>query len=143
MQSKQTRNTLAVIYLFIFVVIFFLTCLTPMLADDYSYCFSYANGERIKSISDVFESLVAHRYKMNGRIISHCLTMLFLLLPKVLFNIANAANSVLLLYLCTCFYATMSKSPCKPSLVLCTASLIWIFMPVFGQVFLWLDGSLN
>ena len=126
----------------VFSAIFLMTCLTPMLADDFSYSFSYADGRRIENIGDIIRSLCAHRQTMNGRMFSHGLTMLFLLLPKIVFNFANAINAVLLLLL---FHKYLENN--EPGrtfiLVLCSALLIWAFMPVFGQVFLWLDGSLN
>ena len=126
----------------LFLAFFVMTCLTPMLADDYSYSFSYADGSRIKSLGDVFRSLCAHRQSMNGRMFSHGLAMVFLLLPKMVFNLANAINAVLLFFL---FQKYLEDSdPGKTVvLVLCSFLLIWAFMPVFGQVFLWLDGSLN
>ena len=146
MHSKPTKTALIAIYLSVFFIILFLTCLTPMLADDYSYCFSYANGQRIKNLSDILTSLKAHRIKMNGRLISHGLTMLFLMLPKTIFNVFNASNAVVLLLLFTRFLNqgnTSTQAWKEPILTILATLLIWVFMPVFGQVFLWLDGSLN
>ncbi len=140
--KKLANRITVVIYLVLFTVFFLMTCLTPMLADDYSYSFSYADGKRIENLGDVFRSLCAHRQTMNGRMFSHGLAMVFLLLPKTLFNLANAANAVLLMFL---FQKYVEDDNCGRTIVLllCSFLLIWVFMPVFGQVFLWLDGSLN
>ena len=140
--KKQAKRIMIVIYSVLFTVFFLMTCLTPMLADDYSYSFSYADGKRIENLGDVFRSLCAHRQTMNGRMFSHGLAMVFLLLPKTLFNLANAANAVLLVFL---FQKYVEDGNCGRTIVLllCSFLLIWVFMPVFGQVFLWLDGSLN
>ena len=144
MTKNRNRGKEAEIILMIIVfsAVFLMTCLTPMLADDFSYSFSYADNRRIENIGDIIRSLCAHRQTMNGRIFSHGLTMLFLLLPKMVFNFANAVNAVLLLFL---FHKYLENN--EPGrtfiLVLSSALLIWAFMPVFGQVFLWLDGSLN
>ena len=129
-------------YIVLFTIFFVMTCLTPMLADDFSYSFSYADGSRIENLGDVFKSLCAHRQSMNGRMFSHGLAMFFLLLPKMLFNLANAANAVLLFFLFQ-KYLEDSEPGRTIVLVLCSFLAIWAFMPVFGQVFLWLDGSLN
>ena len=131
-----------ILYVVVFAIFFMMSCLTPMLADDFSYSFSYADGRRIENIGDIIRSLCAHRQTMNGRMFSHGLTMLFLLLPKMVFNFANAVNAVLLLLL---FHKYLENNEPGRTLIfaLCSALLIWAFMPVFGQVFLWLDGSLN
>ena len=126
----------------VFAVIFLMTCLTPLLCDDFSYCFSFADRSRIKNLGDIFRSLCAHRRTMNGRMFSHGLAMLFLLLPKMVFNLANAANAVLLTILLLKYLE--DDSLCRTLvLVLCSVLLLWTFTPVFGEVFLWLDGSLN
>lgn len=126
----------------VFSAVLLMTCMTPLLADDFSYSFSYADGSRIKNLADVFQSLGAHRQTMNGRVFSHGLTMIFLMMPKMVFNVANAANAVLLMVLLWKFLE--NDKPVKTFvLVLCAILMIWAFIPVFGQVFLWLDGSLN
>ena len=127
----------------VFFAMLVMTYLTPLLADDYSYSFSYADRSlRIANVRDIFDSLKAHRLKMNGRVFSHALTMLFLLGPKMIFNIANSVNACVLLFLMSQFYN--SKNQKRNFLLgLLSVFLVWEYMPVFGQVFLWLDGSLN
>ena len=141
MKSNCTK-ILILIYICVFLAMFLMTCLTPMLADDFSYSFSMADGQRISCIGDVVRSLIAHREKVNGRMVSHGLAMLFLMAPKMLFNVFNAGNAVFLLWLMTRFFQHKEKEK-NIWLVLGTVFLTWLFMPVFGQVFLWLDGALN
>ncbi len=140
--TGRMKKAEIVLSILVFAVVFLMTCLTPMLADDFSYSFSYADGTRIKNLGDIFRSLCAHRRTMNGRMFSHGLAMLFLILPKMVFNLANAANAVLLTHL---FLKYLEDDSAYRTLilVLCTVLLLWTFIPVFGQVFLWLDGSLN
>ena len=140
--EKQVKRIAIILYMVLFAVFFVMTCMTPMLADDFSYSFSYADGSRIENLGDIFRSLCAHRQSMNGRMFSHGLAMIFLLLPKVVFNLVNAVNAVLLFFLFQ-KYLEDSEPGRTIILVLCSFLLIWAFMPVFGQVFLWLDGSLN
>ena len=85
MTKNRNRGKEAEIILMIIVfsAVFLMTCLTPMLADDFSYSFSYADNRRIENIGDIIRSLCAHRQTMNGRMFSHGLPMLFLLLPKM------------------------------------------------------------
>ncbi len=141
-KSKRIKRAETALLIGVFSAIFLMTCLTPMLADDFSYSFSYADGNRIESLGDIIRSLCAHRQTMNGRMFSHGLVMLFLLLPKMVFNLSNAVNAVLLVLLLQKYLEDIEPWR-TPVLVLCTVLLIWTFTPVFGQVFLWLDGSLN
>ena len=98
-KSKRIKRAETALLIGVFSAIFLMTCLTPMLADDFSYSFSYADGNRIESLGDIIRSLCAHRQTMNGRMFSHGLVMLFLLLPKMVFNLSNAVNAVLLVLL--------------------------------------------
>ena len=141
MKSNCTK-ILILTYICVFFAMLVMTSLTPMLADDFSYSFSMADGQRISGIGDVVRSLIAHREKVNGRMVSHGLAMLFLMAPKMLFNVFNAGNAVFLLWLMSRFFQHEEKKK-NTWLFLSAVFLIWLFMPVFGQVFLWLDGSLN
>ncbi len=139
----QSRKTSAALFLCVFLAVFLMTSLTPMLADDFSYCFSFAEkGKRLQTLGDVIASLQAHYRGMNGRMVSHALAMLFLLGPKPLFNVCNALNACALLAL---IRAYLSDAPRGRRLVLSVLAvfLVWTFTPVFGQSYLWLDGSLN
>ena len=66
---------------------------------------------------------------------------LFLLLPKGIFNVFNALAFTALVYLLA--------RPCRTGdrrsalLLLAVFGCVWVLQPEFGQVFLWLDGSLN
>lgn len=137
----QSRIALAALFVCVFLAVFVMTSLTPMLADDFSYSFSYAEaGKRIETLRDAAASLRAHYHSMNGRMISHGLAMLFLLAPKPLFNVCNALNACLLLWM---LFRFVSGERRELLLCLLAAFLIWTFTPVFGQSYLWLDGSLN
>lgn len=75
-----------------------LSFLTPMIADDYSYSFSFADYRRIESVGDIVESMAAHRETINGRIIAHSMVQLFLLLPKAVFNTVNGLAAALFVF---------------------------------------------
>ena len=139
----QSKKALAAVFLCVFLAVFVMTSLTPMLADDFSYSFSYADrSRRMQSLGDVPPSLAAHYRSMNGRMISHGLVMLFLLLPKPVFNLCNALNACLLLGTLSRFFSGERRERTL-LLTLLAAFLLWTFTPVFGQAYLWLDGSLN
>ena len=143
MSFLQSKKPWILLYLLVFLAMLVMSCLTPMLADDYSYSFSFAEfGKRIQSLSDVFQSLAAHRQQINGRMFSHFLAMVFLMLPKLVFNLCNALIAVLQLHLVSLYIRT--GKPARDLVLSFIGCLsLWIFVPAFGQVYLWLDGSLN
>ena len=138
-----SRGALAAVLVCVFLAMLLMTALTPLLADDFSYSFSYADRtKRIDSLGEILRSLAAHRRDMNGRMVSHGLAMLFLMLPKAVFNVCNALNAVLLALLVYAWLPGERKGR-SLLLLLLALTLLWLCTPVFGQVALWLDGSLN
>lgn len=125
----------------IFLLLLLLNLLTPMYLDDYAYCFSWADGTRITSLAQIFPSMKAHASIMNGRLVCHFLVQLSLLLPTVLFKLINSAFFVcLLVILYTMCHSGKKKHPLFYLLLFLT---ICYFVPAFGQVSLWQDGSIN
>ena len=56
---------------------------TALIADDYNYRFIFGTAnQRVEHIFDIIESMRAHYHTMNGRLILHSLTQLFLLWGK-------------------------------------------------------------
>lgn len=144
-QSLEKLNTSKRVSLALFAAIFLLLLFcnlhTAMVADDFRYCFSFSDGSRMTSLSQIVPSMAAHRHSMNGRIVAHALVQLFLMLPKPVFNLVNAL-----------FFAALVRLICRPALqkgqrnallTLCVFGCLWVLQPEFGQVFLWLDGSVN
>ena len=131
----------ALVLLGVFLLLLYCNLHTALVADDFQYCFSFADGSRISSVSQIRPSMAAHRLSMNGRVFAHALVQLFLLLPKGVFNVCNALAFTALVYL----LARPCRLPESRSalLLLAVFGCVWVLQPEFGQVFLWLDGSLN
>ena len=120
---RKEINIEIAIFCAVFLAMLLMSSLTPMLADDYSYSFSYAVcGKRIQNLQDIIQSLAAHREKMNGRMFSHGLAMLFLILPKPVFNFFNATNAVFMLFFIAKYYEDESK---KKNLCLLIATIFF------------------
>ena len=132
---------LAVLCLGVFLLLLYCNLHTDLVADDYRYCFSFADGSRISAVRQIFPSMAAHRLSMNGRLIPHFLVQLFLMAPKAVFNLFNALMFLLLVWL----IARVGGGERTPKALLFAAvfGCIWLMQPDFGQVFLWLDGSVN
>ena len=125
----------------VFVVVFIMCCLTPLLVDDYTFSYSLVTGEPIGSISELVESLAMLRDNYNGRVVAHAFVQIMLMLPKMVFNILNSLQALALMYLALRF----CKNECKSNItiMLLYVLLIWNFMPAFGETFIWLDGAFN
>lgn len=140
--SFNGRTALAILFACIFIVMLAFSFLAPMVADDYLYSFSFADGSRMTSVSQIMPSMQAHRTTMNGRVVAHAAVQLFLIMPKYVFNIANALLVTLLAFL---FYRFFKEGNVWHTFIVmvCGTFMIFNFTPVFGQTFLWLDGALN
>ena len=139
LRSAARERTVPVFLCFAFFAAWALTAMTPLLADDFLYAFSYANNLRLDTLESVLSSLRAHRAYINGRVPSHFLVMCFLTKPKWVFNLCNALVLTLLLGAQACFLRVWGRERLLPL----SGALVWLCMPVFGQVFLWLDGACN
>ena len=138
---NRSRTAAALVLAGIFLLLLFCTHETDLIADDYRYCFSYADDSRIVSAAQIFPSMAAHRHIMNGRVVPHFLVQLFLMLPKGIFDFVNAAFFTALVWLIG-FTAGRGARP-NVLLLLCAFGCLWLLQPDFGQVFLWLTGSIN
>jgi hypothetical protein len=119
-----------------------LNLLTPLLADDYLYAFSFATGERITSVGDIFPSLAAHAATMNGRLTPHFFVQLFVMLPRWIFAILNSfVYLALLLGMVRLSARVGERYPWR--LLLIVSGAVFLLPPAFGQSFLWLAGSVN
>ena len=119
-----------------------LSFLTPMIADDYSYSFSFADYSRIESVGDIVGSMAAHRETINGRVIAHSMVQFFLMLPKAVFNISNGLAASLFVFL-TSLYSDFGLERTNAFVLAIAVLALWYFVPQFGEVFLWLDGAFS
>ena len=138
LQSKKIRIALL---LSIVLIMLAGSAFTPYSVDDWTYMFSFATGERIASVGDIFPSMAAHAQQVNGRLIAHFWAQLFLFLPKMCFNVVNSLIFAALIY--GIYRLVQPKGEANNLLLFLIFSAVWIFTPVFGQVFFWLDGACN
>lgn len=140
MEMKRNRKAwICVGSLAIYVLM--LNIMSPYVADDFQYMFSFKDGERITTIFQIFPSLYQHYIDNIGRIVPHFFAQLFLMGPKWIFNIVNTCLFVMLVYLM--IWMTNGTREFSAILWFAVPILFWQFVPRFGQVFLWEDGSFN
>lgn len=141
--QKRRITPELLVYLGIFLFIWVCNTLTPYYSDDFGYLYSFATGERITSLWDIFPSMAAHARLLNGRLTAHFLVQFFGMFPKWVFDPVNT-----LMFLAQGFFIcriarcqTGNKWSCLLTGVVFTA--LWVYEPSFGQVNLWFDGSVN
>ena len=141
LRLNRSKPVLYAVLALVFLLMLYCNMKTGMIADDYRYCFSFADDSRIESVMQIFPSMAAHRESMNGRLVAHFLVQLFLLLPGAVFDVCNAAMFTLLVWL----IYRLAKQKCEDNAVFAALifACLWCLQPSFGQVFLWLDGSIN
>lgn len=140
--SSKRSGTFADAIVFIFLLMLALNAYTPLMMDDYDYSFSWATGERLAGVGDIFASQWAHYAIWGGRSVTHFLAQLFLYLGKPVFNIANALMYVLLL-LEICMLGCCRGEKISWKAMLAAHALLFFLVPFFGVTFLWLDGACN
>lgn len=163
--TKLSSYALTIIFLIIFLLMLYCNLHTGLLTDDYAYLFDFSDdyyymiptnlfplltAERITSVWQIFTSMGAHRFCMNGRVFAHFGVQLFLLLPHIIFKVVNAlvfTAEIMCIYICSvkCNVKNLTQGNrlIRPLIPCFAFFCIWIFQPAFGQVNLWLDGSLN
>lgn len=137
-QNKWCLTAYAVIFAWM------LACnlLTPYLVDDFNYMYSFATGERIRSVWDIFPSMAVHAQEINGRLTAHWLAQFSLLFPGWVFDIANAAIFTSLVWMMERM-GRANGEPSSPWTILACFSGMWVFELGFGNINLWQDGSVN
>ena len=123
----------------LFALMVTLNILTPYICDDFTYNLNFLTKEPLGSFWEIFPSMYAHSYKMNGRLISHGLMQVFMLMPSVVFDVVNAAVFTATVWLVHRLCAG-ERNGMLFAAVFC---LLWMMTPVFGQVALWQVGAVN
>ncbi len=141
----MTKNN-AFLYPLLLLFLFLLTLnlLSPLCVDDFTYLFDFSDGTPVESPLDIIPSMRAHGEKMNGRLMAHGLVQLFLLLPAAFFEVLNPLMLILLLALILSLAKnTPAPSRLDPLAVIVLFFGFWLICPAFGEVALWLTGSVN
>ena len=127
----------------VFCWMLLLNCLTPYLADDYTFAYTFDTGERLHSLPQLISSLVFHYHEWSGRVIVKFFAQGFTMFPKLLFNVCNAGMFMALgLVLYKLAVGRRSQKADWLALALIYAAL-WEISPVFGQTNLWMCGACN
>lgn len=127
----------------VFLWMFLLNCLTPYIADDFTFAYAFDTGLRLTSLPQLLKSLAYHYYEWSGRVVVKFFAQGFTMFPKVLFNLFNAAAYLglgLAIYRLARGRRTGRYDLVTYALIL---AALWEISPAFGQTNLWMCGSCN
>ena len=140
--KKSTVILSATFLVIVVLVMYLLNLFTPLFCDDWHYPFIFNTHDRIASLGDIFASQFRHYFHFNGRFIVHCFVQLFDgLLGKGLFNVVNAIFFAVFLYAIALVSSRDKGDYYK--IISVAFILLFMLMPGFKHVFLWLSGSCN
>lgn len=115
---------------------------TALLADDFDYRFVFGlENQRVETLGDLLFSMRNHYRTMNGRVVLHFLTQLFLLWGKPVFNLVNTVGY--LLFTGLVYWHCKGTGRHNPALFFGVHLMVFFLIPMYGQTMLWLDGSAN
>lgn len=112
------------------------TC-TPLIADDYHR----AADMREQGLGATWRLAWSIGQNLDGRLPDHLVMLFFLALPKPIFNLANAAMTVILVV--TALRLATGHWVRNAPIVAGFAALLWWSVPIYGQAFAWLTGACN
>lgn len=140
---NRSSKTIIVLTVIVGVFMFALNYMTPMLVDDYTYCYSFADGKKITSLLQIFPSMANHYQTMNGKVIVHGVFQFLLMFPQGLFDVLNSFMACLLCYVIYMYVWRIHHDEENAVLYFFVIASLWLYVHSFGHVFLWSAGSLN
>ena len=136
------NRSLYALMILLFLSVFLLSIMTPMVSDDFAYSFSFADWTRLRSVTQIAPSMAVHRTTTNGRVLVHGIVQLLLMLPRLVFALLNAGIATILL----CSLRRMiSISGKREEWMILAFSICFLccFSPALGENVLWLTGAIN
>ena len=140
----------------IYLIMMGLNFLTPLYyGDDYVYAFIWPNQfmniplpetvERVSSVTDLLVSQWRHYFTGNGRTIAHLFVQFFVWQGKWLFNLVNPLVFVLLILEIQWIAneGNITFKNLRISNICWIFFILWIFVPDFFGIYLWLAGACN
>ena len=142
---KQSLNAERIILVLTGVAMLLLNLMTFVCSDDYPYSF-YLDSDgvidtsrRVCSMADVIQSQYHHYFFANGRILANGLVQWFMSLDcRAVFGVCNA-----LVFMGYVYLVQMVSGRRGWTYTLLVFVLLLALLRAFGEVFLWMSGSLN
>jgi len=136
------RLLFALFLLGVTLFLFGLNYFTPLFSDDWNYAFIFGTDEPIRNLCDLAKSQYTHYMEWNGRVTAQSLAQSAdSFLSKEAFSVVNSLMFIVFLY---AIGLNVSLKRQYYHLILPAAFvLIFLLLPEFDLVFLWLTGACN
>lgn len=124
-------------------------CIPLIPGDDFLYQFSFTSEIPnqfvwINSVSEFFNSVVAHYTSYNNRIFPHAVLQIMMLFGKDVFNLFNAAIFLLIPFFCVKVLASNGQNIRNAFLLGCILFLFFYCFHIdLGMSYFWTTGSVN
>ena len=138
--GRNAERCFALALLAVYLLLLAFNLMTPMAGDDYAHYYGIS-GEHVDTIPEIRENLQNLWLHINGRVAAHLMVYLLQIPPRAVFCLLNAAVLPLLLLLLQNYLPQEQRRLWGFAVV--AAMLLWLCIPAFGEVFLWLTGSCN
>lgn len=137
--KRHSLLLIIIIEVFIGAVLFMLNHFTPMIADD--YCMSIGRqGENI-SVLKCFVEASNKYFTWGGGVLNFFLQYFFASQKDYVFDIANTVMFLVLVNILY-FFAVGTYKKLNIATLITILFILCVITPAFGQVFLWMVGSI-
>lgn len=137
------------IYVFLCIMAGFLIILNyriVYITDDWHFMFIFddflptQDTKRVQSINDIYASMRNYYLGSGGRVFSHTILSIFLMIGKPLFNIINTGIFLLTAFL---MYKLTKRNENSIIVIVPVIILMLFYLPMFGETCLWMSGAIN
>ena len=142
--KKHDRLLCFLINLFWFVIIFFLTHITPVAGDDIVLAHIFGTDQPIRTAHDFFSSIWIHQMTWGGNLVGWGICQIYALAPRIFFELCNGlvwvggANLI-----CRFARSALGQEAEGGALLLCLVHLaLWFFVPSLYEI-LWLNAGIE
>jgi len=118
-----------------------LNATTPMVADDFTFAYTFRTTTRIANLADILNSQWIFYMTRNGRLVGGVFAQLAVLLGKPTFNVLNSVAFLMLVLLM--YINTNGLRRIRISLLIGIPVLLWFTLPSFGQSMLFIAAAVN
>lgn len=143
----RDKNKLILLFLGVvgFVLLYLVNRLYPLHPDDWEYMYVYSVNsdatQRISGLVDIIKSQYDHYFLWGGRVIVHAIAHLLLMMDKEWINMINSGVYISFLFLV--YHYTKRRGEVNYWLFAYYFFTLWLFVPSFFSVALWVTGSAN
>lgn len=127
----------------VFALMLLYNCLTPYIADDFTFAYAFDTGLQLHSLPQLIQSLAFHYMEWTGRVVVKFFAQGFTMFPKIVFNVLNAAAYLGLGLVIYRLARGRRSGRYDVVAFLLIQVALWEISPAFGQTNLWMCGACN